>query len=90
MQNSLLAISLSSAVPLHMEELKKRGGPTEEDFKFAQEFSSVLGSKGDCLLYKSDKKGETADLFNKTARSIAILSFMPGGVSLFGCHWEAE
>jgi hypothetical protein len=70
--------------------LKERGGPSQEDWAKAREFSSVLGERGDVLLFGGGKKGESADLFNRTAAAIAVLSFCPGGVSLFGSHFEAN
>jgi hypothetical protein len=85
-----LAVALSVAVPLHIEELKKKGGPDEADFKQATELSRVLGERGDVLLFGSKKKGETAELFNSVARTLAVLSYVPGGVTLFGSHWETK
>jgi hypothetical protein len=85
-----LSIALSVAVPLHIIKLKERGGPDEADLKKAREFNKDLSERGDVLLFGSKKKGEAASLFNGLARSIAVLSFCPGGVTLFGSHWEAE
>ena len=53
----------------------------------ASEFGKELAEHGDVLLY-GGKKGEAAKMFNKTARAVALLSFLPGGVTLFGTHWE--
>jgi hypothetical protein len=39
-------------------------------------------------LFKSKIKGETAKQFNKTALAIAVLSFQPGGIEIFGLHFE--
>jgi hypothetical protein len=85
-----LSIALSAAVPLHIIELKAKGGPDAEDLKQAQEFSKDLGERGDVLLFGSKKKGEAAGLFNGLAKSLAVLSFCPGGVTLFGNHWETK
>jgi len=88
-----LSIALSAAVPLHIAELKAKGGPNDEDLKKAVAMSAVLGERADVLMFgagKKGKKGEVADMFNGTARAIAVLSFMPGGISLFGGHWEAK
>lgn len=41
------------------------------------------------MLFRSKRKGETADAFNHLAEGIACLAFAPGGVRLFGSHWEA-
>ena len=85
-----LADMLSVAVPLHIAQLKEKGGPTAEDYKQAQETSNILGERGDILLFGGGKKGECADLFNRTAKSIAILSYASGGVDIFGQHFEAK
>lgn len=85
----LLPIALSAAVPLRIMELQERGGPTDTDMERAQQFSNDLGQHGDILLFRGGKRGETAALFNGLAFSIAVLAFCPGGVKVFGQHWEA-
>lgn len=81
---------LQLAVPLWINKIKEAGGPTPADLKEAQELSSVLGEKGDILLFGGGKKGEAADQFNKTAKAIAILAIIcPGGIEIFDSHWEA-
>ena len=87
---SLLSISLSAAVPLHILEYYERGGITEADLAWIKDFGHELGEQADRLLFRSAKRGETATLFNKLARSIAILSYIPGGVTTFGQHYEAQ
>ena len=90
MSDDLLAISLSAAVPLWAMKMKARGGPTEEEQKRAGETGQLLAERGDRLLFRSRVPGETAELFNRTAEAIAVLSFCPGGVTLFGSHWETK
>jgi len=85
-----LSIALSAAVPLHIAELKAKGGPDAADLKKAQELSQILGERGDILLFGGGKKGEAADQFNRVARALAVLAYCPGGVTLFGGHWEAK
>lgn len=86
----LLEETLAAAVPLHILDLKRQGGPADSDLEWAREFAWELGSHGDLLLYRGGKPGESARLFNQTARAIAILAFAPGGVHLFGQHWDAS
>ena len=89
----LLPQMLGMAVPLHILQIKKRGGPTEEDRKRASETQELLGEHGDCLFFPPKKKkdaGTTADMFNRTAHVIAVLSFSPSGVTLFGSHFDAK
>ena len=87
--NNNLSIALMAAVPLYIIEMKKKGGPDANDFQQATEFNKDLGERGDVLLFGSKKKGEAAGLFNRMAKALAVLSFCPGGVTLFGSHWEA-
>lgn len=85
-----LAFFLMLSVPLRVMEYKRRGGPQDEDFDRVRGFAQVLAEKGDRLLYKSDVPGETADIANRTADAIAVMSFLPGGITLFGEHWESN
>jgi ribosome modulation factor len=50
--------------------------------------AQVVASKGDVILYRSKKRGETAEAFNALAEGIALLSFAPGGVHAFGLDFE--
>ena len=88
--SDLLKSSLETAVPLWIEKLKEKGGPTSEDFSGLSSISDILGSRGDILLFGNGKKGEAAEQFNMVAKSIAILSFVPGGITLFETHWETN
>ena len=88
--NEHLSLMMRLAVPLYIEMLQARGGPTTEDMKKAQATSDILGEHGDILLHGSDKPGECADMFNRTAHAIAVLAFVPGGVELFGARFQAE
>ena len=88
--NSLLAVAIEPAVFLQIELMKARGGPTAEDLAKAQETSDLLGERGDVLLFGGGRKGECAELFNRTAHAIAVLAFAPGGVTVFGTRFEAK
>ena len=90
MSDSILSIALSTAVPLHILELERNGGPTPEDAAGMPTIAQELAEHGDLLLFKSRKPGETARLFNREARGIALLAFAPGGVTIFGRHYEAR
>ena len=90
MSNDALHISLCAAVPFRIMEMREKGGPNAADFEAARNASGALGERGDVLLYGGPKrKGEVAELFNQLAHSIAVLAFCPGGVTVFGEHWEA-
>lgn len=89
-KNHLLPIALSCAVPLWILSLREKGGPTEEDFSGLKDLSAKLGEKGDILLFGGGKKGEAAQLFNETAKAIAVLSFCPGGIEIFNQHYDGK
>lgn len=88
-KKTLLLTSLQAAVPLWYREL---GLPdtlaehTKPDV--LQPIQEAIAHHGDVLLFRGGKKGETADVFNKMAKGMAILSCFPGGFDLFGRHWE--
>ena len=84
--NTLLPDTLACAIPLWQNDLKKLPW-SEVDIQLSGT-AKLLGSRGDLLLFGGGKKGEVAALFNKVAKSIAIMSFWPGGITLFGQHWE--
>lgn len=87
--DNLLAMALSTAVPLRMMAMAEKGGPDAEDRKKAQKASDLLGEKGDKLLF-GGKKGEAAELFNLLAHAITVLSFCPGGVTTFGQNFDGN
>lgn len=86
----LLGTALSAAVPLRLLEMYARGSVEPWEFGSAQAFGRVLASDGDKLLYRSKKAGETAQLFNGLSRALALLAFVPGGVSVFGQRFDAR
>jgi hypothetical protein len=85
-----LTIALSAAVPLNIMMLQERGGPNQEDWEYLSGFGDVLGEpeNAEALLFKSKHKGLTAIMFNELARVIAIMSYIPGGITIFGQHYE--
>jgi hypothetical protein len=87
---STLAEMLAVAVPRYAAEIAARGGPSDEDMARAQALAGDLLERGDVLLFGSKKRGETADLFERTAHAIAMLSFAPSGVRLFGHDFETK
>jgi hypothetical protein len=82
---ALLQAALGAAVPLHVHEMRKQ--PLDALLARGPELTQIIASHGDNILYRSKKKGESAKAFNALAEAVAILSFMPGGVTVFGCHF---
>jgi len=89
MSDHTLSIALSAAVPLWIIGLKEKGGPSAEDWVWLKEAQNILTDVGEGILYSAKKKGETAKAFNAVANAIAILSFVPGGITIFNQHWES-
>jgi hypothetical protein len=88
MDDALLKIALSAAVPLWIQELKNK--PCDELQAMAADAAQIVASKGDLIMFRSKKKGESAAAFNALAKGIAVLAFAPGGVTTFGLHFEAK
>jgi len=84
---TLLSTTLQLAVPLWIERLRSSGW--EHIQARAKQCSQIVGEKGDVILFRGGKKGESAAAFNALAEGIACLAFAPGGVKIFGEHWEA-
>ena len=87
MNEAMLRASLSLAVPMWADRL--RSVPFRDLLARAPEIGQHIASKGDCILFKS-KKGETAEAFNQLAEGLAILSFVPSGVTFMGDHYKNE
>lgn len=83
----LLIIALSAAVPLWIEKLKTRSWAELEERR--QACVEIISSHGDNILFRSKKKGDTAEAFNALAEATAILSFVPGGIKAFGLEFKA-
>ncbi len=89
LKRSLLAAHLEASVPFLIHDYIKAGGPSEQDFARASlVYPTEIGSHGDALMYR--EKGQTARMMNILADGVAILAFGPGGITLFGCHFEAK
>lgn len=86
----LLRIALEAAVPLWIAQIRSEAWPFAEIQRVAKEAAQVVAAKGDVILFKSAKRGETAAAFNALARGIACLAFVPGGVKCFGLCFQAQ
>jgi hypothetical protein len=89
MNNEPLRLSLNVAVMLHVLDLEHRGGPTEAEIDDVREIGRLLAEKGDVLQF-GGKPGEARDVFRQLAWGVAVLAFQPGGVRVFGDHYEGK
>jgi hypothetical protein len=88
MSSTLLPATLALAVPLYIQELKAL--PPDQFWQQWQEWGDRArddGAFSEAVLYRV--KGESARAFNALARLIAAMAFVPGGVRVFGMHFDA-
>lgn len=102
---TILAVALSFAVPLWIEQV--RGLGAEDRRLRGEQLSRIisLGEKhddmrgqhgsGPALLVcgeqaKGANKGGPAVVFNALAEGLALMAYQPGGVTYLGLHWEAQ
>lgn len=88
--DSLLPEMLGIGVSRVLMEFVRSGGPFDWDWDFARDTVDDLCEHGDLLLYRGKKQGEAARMFSRTARTVAVMACAPGGISLFGKHWEVD
>jgi hypothetical protein len=88
---ALCRLMVQTAVPLHIMQIQARGGITDHDLHrvatYGEEFA---GERGVYLLFRSPRAGETARLFNHLCEAIAVLAFVPGGITFCGDHYAAQ
>ena len=88
MNEALLSVCLEAAVPIWQARLAKDCGPTAETWQRCRDWvDDLIGPGGEDLLFRGKK---TAGLFNDLAYCIAVMSFAPGGITLFGTHWKGS
>jgi hypothetical protein len=73
-----------------MRELYDRGGPSEKAKDAAVEFMHQFAREGSIMEFKRADfhVGRTPELFNRLAESLAVLSWLEGGVTLFEDTWD--
>lgn len=81
----LLGISLDAAVPFWIEYWRHRS--LSERQHRAQQCAQIVAEKGDIIMYRSGRKGETSKAFTALAEGIAISSMGPGGITFMGRKW---
>lgn len=89
MDDHPLVANLLVAVPIRISELVALGGPNDAHYDLLPVWAEELGSHGDDLLF-GGKKGEAARMFRVIVDVLAVLSFAPGGVSIFGLRFEGK
>ena len=87
-KKELLQLHLSTFVPLTIREILASGGVTDLMFAQARSYATDIGAHGDAILFSV--KHKTAEMMGKLVEVVAVLSFVPGGITLFDVHFEAE
>lgn len=83
---TLLTSSLEVAVPLWIETFKNYNW---NEFKRVMNNSEdILSECAEAVLYRID--GKSAKAFNALAKAIAVLSYVPGGIEIFGMRFIAK
>ena len=83
----LLAITLEAAVPLRIIEL--RGVPDSERLRLARLAADHIAAQGDNILFRSGRRGETAEAVGWLITGLACAAYQPGGVRFDGIGWCA-
>jgi len=84
------SVPMQSAVPLRILSLYERGGITRRDLILAYLAAETLGTSADRYLNGTTTAEENAALFNRTARTLAVLSYLPGGVPAGWGSYDAQ
>lgn len=89
MDDTLLTLHLQSLVPQEIRILQQQGGITQWHVEEAQRrmraFRETPGASESILFANKHTKTGIALL----VECLAVLAFIPGGISAFGCHFEA-
>lgn len=87
--DALLLMHLELCVPLRIDDYCSKGGPSDLDYeRIRAEYPQYLGSHGDAVLYR--EKNTTSRAVTVLVDGLAVLSFCPGGVTMFGMHFETK
>lgn len=81
----MLQTTLALAVPLWIE--RARTYPEDTRLARARECGQIVASRGDVIMFRDKKRGESAKAFNALAEGIACAAFQPGGITFLGQHW---
>ncbi len=85
-EGQYLPIALSAAIPLWQYQFSTwTPEERQEELKRIEESDFCL--RMEYVLHKGPKKGDSAGAFNDLAKTVALLSFFPGGVRAFGMQW---
>lgn len=73
-------------VPLMILDLMEGDGPTADCLELTRKRSEKILRNADDFLYGGKGAGE---MLIQLTEAIAVMSFLPGGIKIFGFHWQA-
>jgi hypothetical protein len=81
---------LELSVRMRLSELKLTTWEEQIQAGRHQELAQIIAEKGDTIMFRGKKKGESAAAFNALAESIAMACLVPGGIRFMGYWWTAD
>jgi hypothetical protein len=88
----MMPLFVETLVPLRIHDIKKIGGISQEHLDYAAQYGDMLaGPPCEDLMYKPDRKkdrGNSKEMINRLTRVLAIMAFLPGGVTFMNLHFE--
>jgi hypothetical protein len=81
-----LRAHLQAQVPSRIRYYLGKDGPSEEDLERVRSYATDLGTYGDLILFPN---GNDKPYLEKLVDALAVLAFCPGGVTVFGLHFDA-
>lgn len=83
---TLLTSSLEVAIPLWIETFKDYDW--DEFKRIVNDSENVLSECAEAVLFRVE--GKSAKAFNALAKAIAVLSYCPGGIEIFGMRFTND
>lgn len=86
----MLSMHLDGFVPIEILNLQRQGGPTDWHFEEAQRRMATLREPGASEALFFLDKAKTHVVLSVLVECLAVLAFVPGGITAFGSHFEAS
>ncbi len=91
----VLLSCLDVAVPLNMWTLSQMSPWRRDEIRTAWMVGAtdLVASHGDALMYRTQRNPDephAAQIFNALAKALAAAACRPGGITVWGRHWEVS
>lgn len=74
-------------VPLRIIEYQQQGGPDADDQARACAAAADIAAHADGLL-TGQRDGHSSRVLDRIVDAVAVLSYLPGGYTILGLHYE--